>query len=97
MSKSRYENVDYRSIKGKQMITSSDAYINRPIPIERIQTMVITYDGVSRLDQLAHKYLGDSQYFWVIMKLNNLWNFWRISPGSKLVIPVNVQDVLDYF
>jgi len=79
------------------MITPADADINREIPIEKIKTVIIEYDGHSSLDQMAQKYLGDARYWWVIAKLNNLWGFWRIAPGSFLMLPDNVDDVLDYF
>ncbi len=98
MTKSRYENAHITSVKGRDFITSLNANINRPIPINKIKTKIIKYDGSTRLDQLAHEHLGSSQYWWVIAKINNLYgHFWRIEKGAKLLIPENVNDVLEYF
>jgi len=98
MAKSRYENVPTIKIKGKDVITSASANINRRIPIDKIKTKTIEYNGIDGIDKIAHKYLGDSRYWWVIAKLNNLYgNVWRIEPGSKLIIPENKDEILDFF
>ena len=100
MVKSRYENIDVTKVRnGKQTITSLNADINREINFDNIRFKVIKYDSSKRLDQIAHEHLGSSQYFWLIMKLNNLWNFWRIAPGSNLIIPEreSLKELLDHF
>ena len=95
--KSRYENTPIKIVDNKQMITSGDAYINRPIPIEQIKSVVIKYNG-ERMDQLAYKYLGSAHYWWIICKMNNLYgNFWRINPGTNLIIPTDIDEILSYF
>lgn len=96
--KSRYENVPTRTLEHRETITSADANINRKIPWDKIRTKIIQYNGVDRMDQLADKYCGHAQYWWVIALANGLWaNCWRLEPGARLVVPENIQDVLDYF
>lgn len=96
--KSRYENISITKVKGKETITSAAANVNREIPLNEIRTRIIKYNGKDRIDQLAEKYLGDARHWWVICKINNLYgNFWRIAPQANLLIPENVNDILDYF
>lgn len=96
--KSRYDNINVSMVDGKEMITSTSVNINRKIPTDKIKTKIIQTNDVTRLDAIAHKYLGNSRYWWVIAVINGLYgNFWRIERGSKLMIPENINDVLDYF
>jgi hypothetical protein len=99
MAKSRYENVEITNVNGKQMITSLNANINRNIDLSNIKLRVVQIDGSQRLDQIAYTYLGDAKYYWLIMKLNNIWNFWRIASGAKLIVPEreSLKELLDYF
>jgi hypothetical protein len=95
--KGRYDNVPIVTIRNRNAITSVDAHANRPLP-SNIKTRIIKYNGIERLDQLADRYLGSPKYWWVIAKMNGLYaNVWRIQTGVNLVIPENVNDVLDYF
>jgi len=85
-------------IDGKSMVTSLNANVNRSIPLNKIRTKIIKYNGVDRMDQLADKHLGSPKYWWVITKINGLYaNFWRLQKGSLLLIPEDVNEVLDYF
>lgn len=56
--------------------------------------IVTTQDGES-LDFLAHKYLGDGRYWWIIALLNNvslpLGDF--LQAGTSLRIPTNINNI----
>lgn len=49
---------------------------------------VVTVDGGDRLDNLAFKYYGNAQYWWVLAIANNIVNGSLYPPqGTTLVIP----------
>lgn len=48
-----------------------------------------------RLDVLAHRYLGDSDYWWVIALANRIRDPFSIRVGDRIRIPQNVLDILD--
>jgi|TARA_R100001594_G_C3913152_1_gene233807 nucleoid-associated protein YgaU len=47
-----------------------------------------------RLYQLAHKYYGDSRFWWVIAWYNGYGVEADILPGARLSIPVSLEKVL---
>jgi hypothetical protein len=62
--------------------------------IASIQLRVSKFD---RLDNLAFKYLGSGEYWWIIALMNNLsWAF-DFEDGQIIKIPTDVQDVLKLF
>lgn len=48
-----------------------------------------------RLDKLASQYLSDDEYWWVIALVNGIEYPLSIAIGTQLMIPVNVDSVLE--
>jgi len=62
--------------------------------LDNIATYQVRVNKFDRLDNLAAKYLGSGDYWWVIAMMNNLeWAF-GFEEGQILLIPVDVQEVL---
>ncbi len=49
-----------------------------------------------RLDILAGKYLGNAQLWWVIAACSGIGWFLQVPPGTRIKIPRNVQQVMQY-
>lgn len=100
MSKSRYS--DTRVIDGKSYATFALPRIAGGLKeldlLEGVRTTEYLYKNGDRLDHLAAKFFGDDSYWWIIALVNNIkWPFASggLSPGVRLKIPMNVNDVLD--
>jgi len=51
-----------------------------------------------RFDMLAHEFYGDVTLWWIIAKANNLINgSLAVTPGTRLRVPVNQEDILNTF
>ena len=48
-----------------------------------------------RLDHLAHRYYGDSDYWWVIAVANRIQDPFALVPGTRLRVPSDVRSILD--
>lgn len=68
--------------------------IKEPDTFEGIRTRQHKVVFGDRLDHLAAKYLNDDEYWWIIALVNNLVCPF-ITPGQKLKIPFDAQDVLE--
>lgn len=48
-----------------------------------------------RLDTVAHRYYGDSDYWWVIALANRIKDPFKLTVGSMLRVPVDPRSILD--
>lgn len=48
-----------------------------------------------RVDQIAARYYGESEYYWIVCLANEIMFPLDISPGDKLRIPTDLKAVLD--
>lgn len=65
--------------------------------LDSIETFRVRVANFDRLDNLAFKYLGSGEYWWIIAIVNDLdWAF-SFEEGQILKIPVSVEDVLRFF
>lgn len=48
-----------------------------------------------RLDHLAHRYYGDSDYWWIIAVANRITDPFTLVPGTRLRVPSDVRSILD--
>jgi len=80
---------------GKKILSMHDSY--KKIDVTSIKLVPVKVDESSRLDIIAHKYLGDGRLWWVIAYVNNIFWSWNIKRGSILLVPENPDDILDYF
>lgn len=58
--------------------------------------LFVRMNSESRLDVLAHQYLGDSKYWWMICLLNGMKHFWDWKEGQEIRIPVNTTIFFNY-
>ena len=93
---SRYAEVEYTSILGRDKVTRKYLHLRDPKVLEEVDqdwSMHISSYG-DELDLLAYFYTGDnagkSKYWWIIADINNvLWPL-DIEPGTNLVIPTKM-------
>ena len=69
-------------------------WIKEPDTFNGIKTFTYTTKTGDRLDHLAARFLNEDRYYWVIALINNLMMPF-VPVGTKLNIPVDVNDVLD--
>jgi len=100
MSKNRYSNTEV--VDGKFYktfaIPSRAMGLVTPDFISSIKTREHVYVFGERLDQLAAKFLGDDQYWWIIALINGInypFPSGGLTPGRVLRIPINASDVLN--
>ena len=95
MARSRYDRS--RIIDGNQFETFVLEQTNRikePDTFTGVEVFEYIVKKEDRLDHLAARFLNEDTYWWVIALVNNL-TFPFVDPGTRLLIPINVRDVLD--
>lgn len=48
-----------------------------------------------RLDTLAHRYYGDSEFWWVIAMANCIQDPFSLTVGTMLRVPLDARSILD--
>ena len=96
MSVSRYRRIS-RIKGGMQLGTSS---INSIIYNNVISGNIETFDYVlkegERLDQLAGKYLGNGDMWWVLAASSGIGWMLQAAPGTRIRIPKNINQIMAY-
>ena len=88
---SRYKNIDIVKKEGIRKYTNTIVY---PISNPRVDDIyIITKDG-DRLDNLAYEYYKDPTLWWIIARANNFQGRTKFTVGQKLVIPMDIGDVV---
>jgi hypothetical protein len=59
----------------------------------QISTISLVLGADLRLDQLAFKYLGSPAYWWAIAALSGIGWGLQLPAGTRVVIPVNIDEV----
>ena len=96
MAISRYENLPLLTHEnGKRRVATFPT-----ISAKELQTdsdVIIQLQETTRLDILAHQYLGDGRYWWAICMLNNmLFPFGNeLEPGKLIRIPTDINIILN--
>jgi hypothetical protein len=93
---SRYAEVEYTSILGRDQVTRKYLHPRDPKVLEEVNqdwSAHISAYG-DELDLLAYQYSGENaskaKYWWIIADINNiLWPL-DIEPGTNLVIPTKM-------
>lgn len=95
-------NTDYyeplrRSRDAKRIVQYATKRLRNPSleDRKRITTDKHVWKYGDRLYNLAHKYYGDSRYWWVIAWWNSKPTEAAIALGTVLYIPFNLEDALD--
>jgi hypothetical protein len=68
-----------------------------PRELESVNTFRVRLAQFERLDNLAHRYLGSGEYWWVIALINGLEWPYAFEEGQLIKIPVELDDVLRLF
>jgi len=95
---SRYENVEYTAIVGKDLITRKYLHLRESMKAEDVNPSWVlhTVNAGDELDHLAYKYSGQdankSKNWWVIADVNNvLWPL-DVETGTSLIIPTEILN-----
>jgi hypothetical protein len=78
--------------------TWSDPIASNPLGpdiLDGVQCVIHILSLGERLDTLAFKYYGDSDYWWVIALANRIMDPFSLVPGQQLRIPSDVKSILD--
>lgn len=92
MAISRYRSVNKLDNKFYETVEfpSADVLSN----ITAVQVRVSKFD---RLDNLAFKYLGSGEYWWIIAVMNDLNSAFDLEDGQVLRIPTDLQEIMKLF
>lgn len=94
---SRYRNI-------RQLIHCPDSTerfvaLETPNPFKTNDTNVsyyeVPYAEENRLDVIAHKWLGNSNYKWIIAYFNGIEDGFTVLTGQKLKIPNSIFDLFN--
>ena len=96
MALSRYRFV--RSINGGDGLNSSkvSSTIFNGIQSGQIPFKIYTLSGMERLDTIAGKAYGSSEYWWVIAAANGIGWSMQVPAGSLLRIPLSLESVFGF-
>lgn len=94
MTRSRYENV-VRIAGGIQYGTSQGhANIRKAAQSGGLSFREYVMQEGERLDILAGRELGDSRLWWVIAAASGIGWCLQVPPGTRLLIPTNLSQVM---
>lgn len=94
MARSRYENV-VRIAGGKQFGTSQGhVNIRRAAESGSLKFREHVIQESERLDILAGKTLGDARLWWVIAAASGIGWCLQVPPGTRLMIPTDLAQVM---
>ena len=65
--------------------------------LEEIETIELLWHPGDRLYKLAHRYYGDSTYWWIIAWFNEKPTDFHFTPGDPVGIPVPLERMLALF
>lgn len=58
---------------------------------------MIKYGDVQRPDVLSYRIYGDSSYWWILCKFNQIDDLWNdLYVGMDLLVP-DIQDIVDFY
>jgi len=96
MSVSRYRRSS-RIKAGTQLSTSNiSALIYSNVREGNITTFNYVLKEGERLDQLAGRYLGNGDLWWVIAAASGIGWMLQAAPGTRIKIPDNVGQIMSY-
>lgn len=87
-----------RKIKQGTLLGTASAVANIRAAYKegRIPAREIVLKESQRLDQIAGQELQNSTFWWILAALSNIGWALQVPPGTLIVIPENVEDVLRY-
>jgi len=93
MSISRYKRSS--RIRGGSILSTSDTNtrLRKAAESGRLSSRIHVSKENERLDILAGRYLGSSQYWWVIAACSGVGWGLQVPPGTRLIIPKDISQV----
>lgn len=84
-------------IKGGIQLSTSNviSVIRNAVADGRIDVQERTLQGAERLDIIAGELYGDAQNWWVIAAASNIGWMLQVPPGTRLLIPTNLSQVIE--
>lgn len=68
--------------------------IAEPDTFKDVRTRTYTVSAGERIDHIAARFLNEDRYWWMIALVNNFTSPF-LTPGQKILVPVDAQDILD--
>ena len=94
MSFSRYSS-DNLANGGKILATNQAiSRVRDAVKSGTIRTTVQVMQEGERIDSIAGRYYGDGRLWWVIAAASNIGWWMQVPPGTRLVIPADINEVL---
>lgn len=91
MSISRYKSSTILKDNSGQRYLS----INKDIDIpKQSDDIYIRWKESDRTTLLANQYYNDPEYYWVILKANNVGIESQLIPGQRIRIPKNINNII---
>jgi len=84
---------DQRIAGGKLATSQTTVRLRRARDLGLIPTTKIILSETQRLDHLAHKYLGDSQLWWVLAAMSDIGWGLQLPPGTIIRVPTDMSAV----
>ena len=90
---SRYDND--RLVQGGRLLGTNEAIVRLRDGIDDglVQTTATVLRGFQRLDVLAQQQYGDGRLWWVIAAASGVGWFPQVPPGTRLIVPVDINEV----
>lgn len=70
--------------------------IRQAINVGALATREITLIEGQRLDALAGQIYGDGQLWWVIAAASGIGWWLQVPPGTRVVVPTDINEVMRY-
>ena len=86
-------NRDQRIAGGKLQSAQTVMRIRRARELGLIQTKQLILTEDQRLDHLAHEYLGNSTYWWILAALSDIGWGLQIPAGTIINIPTDLAPI----
>ncbi len=98
MGISRYAFTGRREIDGQSFISTSrlNIKIKNAVDVGSIKVTTHVYEEGERLDSLAALFYGSSDYWWVIAAASGIGWPLQVPPGTQLIIPLQLDEVMRY-
>jgi nucleoid-associated protein YgaU len=96
MGRSRYAGGEI--VDGNHFATWPDPTSRDPLGpdlLDGVETIDHVLKAGERFDGLAHRYYGDSDYWWVIALANRVQDPFALRPGTRIRVPSDYRSILN--
>ena len=84
---------DQRIAGGKLATSQTTVRIRRAKELGLIPVRTIVLSEAQRLDHLAHRYLGNSQDWWILAALSDIGWGLQVPPGTIISVPTDMTAI----